>query len=406
MSLFNLLKSNQKSTSPRIYLDTASGTGIDQEVLDAITTYQAQSFGNPSSLHQEGNRAKEDLHQARQAILDFLGDRKGQLIFTASGTEANNLAVFGSVWVYEKKQIRAKGSIVTSSLEHLSIVKPVENLASRGWSTVTIKVDEKGELDFSSLKAVLEARLDVVLISLIYGHNEIGTVWPIADIGQFVEKLRIKRGSVYPLFHIDACQAPRFLDLQVAKLKVDLMTLNGSKVYGPKGVGALYVKAGINLEPFILGGGQEGGLRSGTENVAGAIGLARALKLCAQKKDVDNLALVEKRDWLEQELIKAIPGIVIHGRSTNRLPHNLNFTVPEVESELLLIALDELGFAVSTGSACSLNKDRDNRILTVLYGQAPKEASVRLSLDRKITKKDLQQFLTAIIKIINRQRDM
>ncbi len=394
---------NKKTNSKRVYLDTASGTQIEPQVLESMQPFLMASFGNPSSIHAEGVKAKQAVEKARTDIKNILNTKGGEVIFTTGGTEANNLALLGAVKSYQK-HFGQLGTVLCSSIEHHSVLGPLE---ASGAQLLKIKVDQLGAFDLNHFKELLNQVDEPVVVSVCYANNEIGTVFPIKDIAKLIRKKRKETGSSWPLFHIDACQAPRFLPLDVTALGIDLMTLNSSKIYGPKGVGLLYVGPKVSLEPIIYGGGQEFGLWSGTENVAGLVGLAKALSLCEIKKE-DRWQQVDKVcQYLKEGLENGIPELTFHGLNKSRLPHNLNVTFLGVDSEQVAIDLDHYGFAVSVGSACSSSQKSDNHVLKALYGvKAPIESSVRFTLDNNTTLLDVDNLLKILPSIIERHRSI
>ncbi|MEK7136215.1 MAG: aminotransferase class V-fold PLP-dependent enzyme, partial [Patescibacteria group bacterium] len=250
----------------RVYLDTAAATPVDKRVRRALEPYLSFQFGNPGSIHQEGVLAKQAVTQARIMVAQSLVCLPEEIIFTSGGTESNNLAIVGTALLYEKKHGQL-GRLITTAIEHRSILEPAQYLKSRGWDIVILPVAPAGSLDLKKLEQ--EITPNTALVSLGYGNNEIGTIFPVREVAKIIRRFRKNNLTTYPLFHLDACQAPRFLPLRTAKLGVDLLTINGSKIYGPKGSGVLYKRKEIEIAAVVYGGGQESGMRSGTENVAG-----------------------------------------------------------------------------------------------------------------------------------------
>ncbi len=381
----------------RLYLDTAAATPVAAKVVAAMKPYAAGVFGNPGSIHREGVVAAVGLEKARTAIANILFARPAEIIFTAGGTESNNLAIFGVAERFAKER-GGPGQIITLATEHKSVLAPLAALAQKGWDIRVLPVARGGELNLKLLEKEISPA--TALVSIAYANNEIGTITPLSAIAKIIRRVRKDQPDVYPLFHTDACQAPRFLSLKVDTLGVDLMTLNGSKMYGPKGSGVLYAAARAALFPLFYGGGQEGGLRAGTANVAGAIGFAAALRLCEEKRAVEAARLASLRDYFLAEAKKIIPGLIIHGSEINRLPNNINITIPGVEAEWAVIQFDARGIACSTGSACSVRSAADHHILTALYGAAaPTEGAVRFTLGREAKKKDMDKLLAATAAI-------
>lgn len=400
---------NKKNNSRRVYLDSAASTKINAQVLVAMTPFLTTDFGNPSSFHQEGVRARQAVEKARTDIKNILNTKGGEVIFTSGGTEANNLALLGTIKSYCKQIGQTTGTVLCSDIEHHSVLEPLKKQSSLLNNVVIkkIKVNHLGEFDLNHFKELLNKVDQPIIVSVGYANNEIGTIFPIKDIAKLIRKKRKETGSVWPLLHVDACQAPRFLSLDVTRLGVDLMTLNSSKIYGPKGVGLLYVGPKVQLEPVLSGGGQEFGLWPGTENVAGIVGLAKALSLCATQKEKAGQQINKICQYLKNSLDSQIPNLVFHGLGQNRLPHNLNVTFLGVDSEQMAIELDHHGFAVSVGSACSSNKKSDSHVLKALYGdKAPVESSVRFTLDSATTLSDIDELIKILPPIIERHRSL
>ncbi len=388
----------------RIYLDTAAATPVSKAVFKRMKPHLLEDFGNPSSIHSEGVRAAAVLASARGSVAENLSVHSDEIIFTGGGTEANNLAISGVAAAYEESQGQT-GHIITTTIEHHSVLDPIKRLAERGWSVSYLPVNEKGIIKPEELKQLL--RSDTVLVSVGYVNNEIGIIAPLATLAKVIRNYRKQNDrSTNPYFHTDACQVPRFLELKPVSLGVDLMTLNGSKIYGPKGIGCLYRKRDVSLKPLVLGGGQESGLRSGTENVAGAVGLAEALKECERYRKRDNLHLGVLRDRLISTVSAEIPRAVLNGSDTERVSNNINFYFPDVEAELLVIELDARGIACSAGSACASNQQNDSHVITALEPTNTDRAkqSVRFTLGRTTKKRDIQYLLATLPTLVNKLR--
>lgn len=360
---------------PTIYLDYAAATPVDAAVLKAMQPYFAEDFYNPSADYDAAREVQKALAAARTGVAHWLGARPAEIIFTAGGTEANNLAVHGIMRQFPK------GNIVVSAIEHESVSEPA---GTYDWRQVAVQSD--GRLDLDDLRRKIDAK--TVLVSVMYANNEIGTVQPIREIVRLVDEVRRRRGAkALPLyFHTDACQAANYMDLHVSRLGVDLLTLNGGKIYGPKQSGILYIKAGVTLTPLIQGGGQERDLRSGTENVAGAIGFGTALEL-TQKMRRDETARLQKlqKQFIEQ-LQNAVPQAVINGSRKYRLPNNVHVTIPGRDNERLLIQLDEAGIMAAAGSACSASSEEPSHVLRAIgLSDADARSSLRFTMGRQTT---------------------
>ena len=381
-----------------IYLDYAATTPLDPKVLEAMLPYLKEEYGNPSSIHSLGQRALLAIDKAREEVAEFLNCQAEEIIFTGSATEANNLAIKGVIQNLKSEIGNAKPHIITSQIEHHAILEPCHQLEKKGLAEVTyLPVNKEGIVSVSEVKKAIKK--NTVLISIMYANNEIGTVQPIAEIGKLLKSIKSK---IY--FHTDAVQAINYLDCDVHKLGIDLLTLSAHKIYGPKGIGALFIRKGTPLEPQILGGGHEFGFRSGTENVAGIVGLGTAVvEVKNQKSKIKNLERL--RDKLINEILKNIPGSKLNGSRKNRLPNNANFTFEGVEGEALVIALDQEGICASTGSACSSKSLEPSHVLLALgLSEIGAHGSLRLTLGRYTTEKEIEKILKVLPKIIKRLR--
>lgn len=376
-----------------IYLDYAATTPTDKKVVKAMKPYWNKYYGNPSGLYKLSVKTKNDIEKARKDIADILSCNSKELIFTGGGTASINLAIKG-IMLKEKK-----GHLIISAIEHHAVSHTAEYLGGLGYEVSIIPVNEDGIIELEKLKK--EIREDTRLISIMMANNEIGTIQPIKEIGQYLEKLNKDRiNKVY--FHTDACQAAGSLDISTNKLHVDLLTINGSKIYGPKGIGLLYIKNNTPLIPLIHGGGQENSLYSGTENIPAIIGLATALKLVNNRKEEEAKRLIELRDYLIKEILNKIPKTRLNGSKDKRLPNNINISFLDVEGESVLLYLDEMGIQASAGSACT-SKDLNPSHVILALG-CPYEiahGSIRFSLGKDTKKKDLDYLIKKLPGIIN-----
>jgi cysteine desulfurase len=387
----------------KIYLDYASTTPVDSKVAEVMSSCYGKIYGNAGSLHTAGRQAKEAMSKARKDVAKILNCKAEEIIFTGSGTESDNMAILGTA-----RANKAFGShVVVSSVEHHAVLYPAEQLEKEGLKVVFSKVDKDGILDLEFFKKLI---LDsTILVSIMYANNEIGTIQPIKEIAEIIKNIRlerIKKGVKTPIyFHTDACQAVGYLDLDVAKLGVDLLTLNGSKIYGPKGTGILYVKAGTKIDPIIFGGGQERGMRSGTENISGIVGLAEALNIASKKRKAESARETKLRDYFIKELFKNIDRIVLNGHSQKRLPNNINVSVLDIEGEAMLLWLDRYGIFVSTGSACDSRSLEPSHVILAL-GRSYEYANgaLRFTLGRSTSKKDLDYVLKVFPKVVKELR--
>lgn len=376
----------------RIYLDYAAATPVDPEVKGVMDEFYDSNFGNASGIYKEGREAKKALTQAREKIAKILSASLDEIIFTSGGTEANNLAIFGAL------SGKKNGHIVTAKFEHKSVLEPVKELEKQGFEVSYISVSKDGFVDPEEIKNVL--REDTVLVSIMYANNEIGTIQPLKEISKI-----IKNFNKDIIFHTDACQSAGYLDLNVDKLGVDLMSFSGAKIYGPKGVGLLYKKRGMKLNPRILGGGQEMGFRSGTEPVALAVGMARAFELSRERLEGESKRLKDLRDYFAKEIIERISGAEINGSMEDRIPSNLSISFRGISSERMIIALDERGIAVSSGSACdSRLPDLPHVIMSLGKGEEIATSVIRFGLGSETTQEDIDTVLKILPEVVNKLR--
>jgi len=387
------MKNNQPK---RIYLDNAAATSTDPEILQVMLPYFGGVFGNPSALHLDGRVAKNALFESRKKVANILNAEVGEIIFCGSGTESDNLAIFGMGRFYKNRGRH----LVSTNIEHHAVLNSLQHLQKKENFTVTMVPVKKNGI-ISKEEILKNIKPETILISVMYANNEIGTLQPIKEITDIIRKWKKEneRGvNDPPFFHTDACQAAGYLDLDVKKLGVDLMTLNGSKIYGPKGVGVLYIRRGIHLEPIIFGGGQEMNLRSGTENLAAVTGFAKALELVQKNKNKENARIKKLQKYFFQQILKNIPRVVVNGDLTNRLPNNVNVSILGIEGEAALLCLDEKGISTSTGSACDSARLEPSHVILAL-GQSYEYAhgSLRFSMSKYTTKKDID-YTTRILK--------
>lgn len=377
----------------RIYLDHAATTPVDPRVREAMLPFLEGMFGNPSSLHSWGREARKALETARQTVASCLGAQPQEIFFTSGATEADNLAILG---VAEAMKERGR-HILTTAIEHPAVANPCEYLQSRGWEVTCLPVDAEGLVSPQAVAAVL--RPDTVLVSIIHGHNEIGAIQPIEAIGEVLRQ----RGV---LFHTDAVQTVGKLPFDLSRLPVDYLSLSAHKIYGPKGVGALYVREGVpRPAPLIRGGGQEGDVRSGTENLPGIAGLARALEIATEQLSSEPVRLRALQEKLIVGISQAIPAAELNGPRdvSRRVPGNVHFSFPPAEGESLVLHLDLKGIAVSSGSACHSAVIEPSRVVTALgKSEAVAKATVRFSLGRSTTEADIETLMSVLPAIVQR----
>lgn len=376
--------------SKKVYLDYAAATPLDPKVLMAMKPYFTEEFYNPSAIYLSAKKVKKDIEQARAGVAKILGTRPAEVIFTAGGTEANNLAIKGVM-----KQFPG-ANVVVSAIEHESVLAPAEQFDVR-----LAPVDKQGIIDLSGLEKLIDDK--TALVSVIYANNEIGTIQPLRRISQLLGQLRTKRKGNLPLyFHTDAAQAGNYLDLHANRLGVDMMTLNGGKIYGPKQSGALYIKTGTKVKPQVLGGGQERGMRSGTENVAGIVGFAKALELTQKNRSKEVIQLEKLQKLFIELLRKNIPNVEINGSLEYRLANNIHITIPGQDNERLIMALDEAGILCAAGSACSASDEEPSHVLkTIGLTDEQAQSSLRFSMGKDSTETDIKQTVKTLAGLIN-----
>lgn len=374
-----------------VYLDHAAATPLDDSVLAAMMPYLTDKYYNPSARYQAARDVRRAVEAARSRVAFWLGARPAEIFFTAGGTESDNLAIHGLMNQFEE------GTIVCTAIEHDAVLKTAGRYNSR---LAAVRPD--GRVEVSDLEHLVTD--DTVLISVMYANNEIGTVQPIREIAALVARIRSdrrKRAIRRPLYlHTDACQASPYLDLHTARLGVDLLTINASKMYGPKQVGVLYVKAGIDLQPQVQGGGQERGLRSGTENVAGVVGLAAALELVQSRRHEEVKRLQELQNTFINTVVETMPNAFINGSLRHRLPNNIHLTLAGCDNERLMMQLDEMGVMVAVGSACSASNDEPSHVLRAI-GLSDQDArsSLRITMGRSTDRRAIDQVLALLAQL-------
>jgi len=386
----------------KVYLDHAATTPIDPRVREVMLPYLTEKFGNPSSFHTLGKQAKDDMSESRSQIAEILNVRSDEILFTSGGTESDNLAILGFA---RANQSNGK-HLITTAIEHHAVLEAMIQLEKKeGFEVTYLKPDRDGLVSVSQITEAL--RPDTILVSVMYANNEIGTVQPIREIGNVIQKYRQEHKNAWPVFHTDACQASSFLDLDIEKLHVDLLTLNGSKMYGPKGIGLLYIRRGIKLQPLQFGGSQERGLRPGTENVVGIIGMAKALTLAQKDKEKETQRLIPLRDKLIEGILKSIPKTRLNGHSTIRLPNNVNISFLDIEGEALVLYLDAAGIFVSTGSACtSASLEPSHVILALGMPYEVAHGSIRFTLGHETTDENIDYVLKTLPPLIEKLRSI
>ena len=375
-----------------VYFDHAATTPVDQQVLEAMLPYFGEQYGNPSELHRLGRQARAAVEEARAQVAAALGGGEKEIVFTGGGTESDNLALFGYLARFQP------GHLIVSAVEHPAVMEAARALNRLGWAVDFVPVDGTGVIDLDAYERAF--RVDTRLASVMSANNVVGTVQPVAELARIAHE----KGAA---FHTDAVQAVGSLPVDVAELGVDLLSLSGHKLYGPKGVGALYVKRGTRLQPILHGGGHERRLRSGTENVPGIVGLGVALTLATERLPEVCPRLEALRDRLATGVQERIPEVTYLGHPTERLPGNVAFSVRYVEGESMLLQLDAQGFMVSSGSACASGSLEPSHVVLALgLGAEEAHGSMRVSLGRENTEAEVDAFLEAFPPIVDKLRQM
>lgn len=384
----------------RIYLDYNATTPVDPAVLEAMLPYFSGAFGNAGSIHSEGQRARGAVDAARDSVAAFVGAKPGEIVFTSGGTEADNLAIFGIARGAAKAGMPGKGRhVVTTSIEHHAVLNACQQIEKEGVAVTYVPVGRGGVVDPEDVRRAL--RPETALISVMHANNELGTIQPIEEIGRIA-----KEADVY--FHCDAVQSAGKLPLDVNVLGADLLSISAHKIYGPKGVGALYVRSGTLLDPQFHGGHHERDRRPGTENVAGIVGLGKAADLARQRLATNERSeIAALRDRFEEALLSAIPSIGVNGDRAQRVCNTTNLTFPAAGGEALCIALDLQGLACSTGAACSSGAVEPSHVLLAI-GLSPDEArsSLRISLGRSTTREEIERAIALMPNAVQRLREL
>jgi len=376
-----------------IYFDNNATTKVAEQVLEEMRPLFCEIYGNPSSMHTFGGQIGRKIRQARQLVAALLGCEPSEIIFTSCGTESDNAAIKGTLAAVPNKR-----KIITSRVEHPAVLTVCRELQNHGYTVVEIGVDKQGRLDLAGLEEQIDD--DTALVTIMYANNETGVVFPIDRIAELVTG----RGVV---FHTDAVQAVGKIPLDLAKSNIDLLSLSGHKLHGPKGVGVLYVRKGTRMSPFMLGGHQEAGRRAGTENVPGIVGLGKACELAAENLEEENSRVKYLRDKLENALLEKCPGSQLNGDKENRLPNTSNISFEYIEGESILLMLDKFGICASSGSACtsgSLEPSHVLRAMGVPFTAA--HGSIRFSLSRYNTEEEVDYTIEKMPPIINRLRQL
>ncbi len=386
-----------ESSKRRVYLDHAATTAVDPRVVEAMLPYWTEHYGNASSIYGLGREANHALAEARQTVAEILNCPPKEVIFTSCGTESDNLALRGVA--FERRFRAKKNHIITSPIEHHAIGHTVEQLQKYfGFEATYLPVDRTGLVDPAEVEKAI--RPDTAIISVMYANNEVGTIEPIAEIGSLARRHKIP-------FHTDAVQAGGTLSLDVQALNVDMLSLSAHKFYGPKGIGVLYARRGVPFLPMQTGGGHERNRRAGTENVPYAVGLATALRLAYEEAEEANARITAMRDRLIAGVLERIPDSQLSGHPTQRLPNNASFLFKYIEGESILLNLDLLGVAASSGSACTSGSLEPSHVLTAMgYPHEVAHGSLRLTLGRENTEQDVEYVLEILPGIVEKLRKL
>lgn len=379
----------------RIYLDHNATTPLHPAATERMTAALREEFGNPSSLHHFGQRAKAAIDEARTAVATLIGADPSEVVFTSGGTESDNFAIRGAAEALEQTGRR---HVIATAIEHEAVLNTLKALARRGWRTTLLPVDKTGIVSPDALRSALDEQ--TAIVSLMHANNEIGTIQPVAELA----RLAHERGA---LFHTDAVQSAAKIPVDVKAMGVDLLSLSGHKFYGPKGVGALWIRRGTRLLPLMTGGKQERSRRSGTENVPGIIGMGVAAEDARAKLTTEGHRLAALRDRLEEGILRAVPGTDVNGVRTLRVPNTTNISFDRVEAESLLIALDLEGIAVSTGSACSSGTLEPSHVLKAMgFPPHRTQNSIRFSLGAGNTEADVDHVISVLPAIVEKLRSL
>jgi len=377
----------------RVYVDYGAGTPVDPRVLEVMKPYFTKRFGNPSSVHSMGQEAKKAVEESRKSVADLVGAKiKGEIVFTSGATESNNLAIKGVA--YRNKN---RGNhMITTTIEHMSVINTFKYLQKEGFKTTYVPVDKYGIVDVEPLKNAITDQ--TILISVMYANGEIGTVEPIKEIGEIAHEKNI-------YLHVDAVAAAGQVPIDVMDEHIDLLSLSSNDFYGPKGVGGLYVKTGTRIQPVIQGGGQERGLRSGTENVQAIVGMGKAAEIAEKEMKSESVRLSGLRDRLIEGVLEKIPHSFLNGHPTKRLPNNANLRFSYIEGESLILSLDMEGVSTSSGSACTSKTLEPSHVLLAI-GLAHEEAhgSLLFTLGRWTTKEEIDYVVKILPGIVKRLR--
>ena len=377
-----------------IYIDHSATSPVDPEVFEAMKPYFTDSFGNASTLYSLGREGRKAMESAREEVASIIGAETKEIIFTSGGTESDNIAILGAAYKLKKKG----NHIITSDIEHPAVDETCRYLEKNGFTVTYLPVYEDGIVKVKDLEDAITDK--TILITIMHANNEIGTIQPITEIGRIAHE-----NNIY--FHTDAVQTVGKIPVNVKELNVDMLSLSAHKLYGPKGIGALYLRQGVRIEPLMHGGGHEKGIRPGTENVPGIVGLGKACSIAKENLQMDAQKLTSLRDMLIDNVLAENEDSYLNGHRTKRLPNNANFRFTGIEGESLILRLDAKGIATSTGSACSSIKLEPSHVLMAIgLKEVEAHGSLRISLGHENTEEDIEYTITAIKEVVEKLRKM
>ncbi len=381
----------------RVFLDYASSTPVLKEVEQEMAKFKSATFYNPSALYSEALSAKETLSLSRNKIANLISAQKNNIVFTSGGTESNNLAILGVFEAHKKDDFIPH--FITTAIEHPAVLEVFKEIEKRGGEVTIVPVGIDGIVKPKDIKDSIKE--NTVLVSVMYANNEIGTIQPVNEIAKLIRDWRKNKNTKLPYLHTDACQAPSYLDMNVLRLGVDLMTVDGIKIYGPRGTGFLYVRDDVAISPIMFGGGQEKGLRSGTENIAGVVGLSKALEVVIKDREKESKRLEELRHYTIDSILNAFPTASLNGHKKNRLPNNINICFSSLDAEFAVIALDVIGVSASYSSSCrTLKEDSSSYVISNIGREECGMSSLRFTMGRDTKISDVDFLLKALKKVI------
>ncbi len=379
-----------------MFLDYASTTPIDKQVSTEMSFFE-HTFSNPSALYTEALISKEHMTAAREKIATLIHGQSEEVVFTSGGTEGNNLALLGVFEAYKNKGFRPH--VITSTIEHPAVLEVCAEIEKRGGEVTYIPVDDEGIISLSALRQALKK--ETILVSVMFANNEVGTIQPIREVVKIVKEFRQKSDTATPYVHSDACQAFMYCDIHMTSLGLDLATFDGLKMYGPRSMGFLFVRRGVPVYPIMFGGGQEKGMRSGTENLTGIMGLAKACEVAVRVREDETKRLTLLRDYTIAEILRMFPKATLNGSASMRLPNNINICFPGLNAEFAVISLDLLGICLSYSSSCrNLKEDSSSYVISALQKSECRESSLRITFGRETTKKDVHRLLAGLRKVV------